>query len=1825
MSGEHDNNGREVVDAVQSNGDAKISGFGFDSLESVRKKLLDLTGRNQLINYKHPKASCVRIIDELPDQIYEELQSGKIFTFIPVPEPTEQELIERGYLAWDDEGELKELKPFPSAERWAQYLGLHTQYELPISATDDSSKHNDLNIQTLMYATELETRLRSIRGKSESALDESGSNVLYVVLGFIEWYESRESELKRLAPLFTLPVKLERARLDEGQGVYRYTVSLKDDGLLTNVTLREKLSNDFDLVLPEIDDDSKPEDYFEAVAKSLLKHEPRWRIHRMATLAILNFTKQVMYEDLDPDNWPNHRRIEDHPIIKQFFSSTANPEPSEGGFIQEYPIDQIDQVHEHFPIIFEADSSQHSALIDAAKGENLVIEGPPGSGKSQTITNLIAACIANGQRVLFVAEKMAALEVVKHRLDRAGLGDFCLELHSHKTQKQRLLEDLNNRLNKQNKYPDPAEIDADIARFEDLKEKLNRYVSEINAIWKQTGHTIHDIFHRATRYREALKLNPESFFIEGVDGETLTPVRRRELTDLAEMLKTIYLQVQEQSPGGQIANHFWYGINNADLLSHQQDELIASLNAWNSQLERLNKEIELLTEIIELPETLLERLDQISTFAQAGQNLPDLLGGEPFSLITSFKDKASEFERLLLQYESLHSALNQLCTQLTAGAVTSEKAPDAVLKRVSHLKALGALETLSLAELQFDFDAASEMREKANSLIEQLTRIQNGIPQNLQELAAPSINGFSELNQFVRLLSLLPSDLLQHRDPVYDAPEMDELLSQLTVKFTDLVPLHQELQAHFNLSILPDSSEIKQLANLLANSGYFSFLSKSWRQARNQCLALSSNIKPDKKLLFGLLPKLSIYKQGLENVDKLNQDNNALQGLYLGIDTPISRIVEMRAWYRAVRQEYGRGFDPRAKYAEAIFELPRDVFVAMASLANTSFTTSLNEILKVFKGLADHFGSHPAVQDRTISLIDAQSPWLNLQENIQKPLKILKQCIKQDSASLAECNEIAKKLSKFQQLKQQWQQSELIKFLSPKILPLEIAPGRFNEKALAIAKNYLAIVRCSEESEALFACLSKISRVEEYIGLRDSAVSIQAYVSEGETEYKQFSLLGKVNREEWIESSDGSLKKVIRRNANALDHKTWLNNWLEYLRLRRKLTNQGMSRILSAVEDGQVSNSIILDVVNLVLMHQLSNEVLNENPFLAEFSGLEQMAIRDRFRDYDRRLLALQRQKIAFKAARGEPPAGNASGRVGTYSDVALLRHEAGKKKGHIAVRRLIERAGNAIQVLKPCFMMSPMSVAQYLKPGNFEFDIVVMDEASQIRPEDALGSIARGRSLVVVGDPKQLPPTSFFDKITIDDLDDDSVALEETESILESSIPMFRTRRLRWHYRSRHESLIAFSNLHYYNSDLVIFPSPFAAGQEFGVHYHKIKRGRFSRGKNVEEARAIAFAAMQHLLQNPQESLGLVAMNAAQSLEIEMHVEQLVKESPQIKEAYDSNLMSEDPLFIKNLENVQGDERDVIMISMTYGPDEVGGRVFQRFGPINKDVGWRRLNVLFTRSKKRMHIFSSMDSHDVLISGTSKKGVQSLRKFLEYCESGHLINAEVTERLAESDFEVAVKNALSEKGYECEPQLGVAGYYLDLAVKDLDYPGSYLLGIECDGATYHSAKSARDRDRLRQEILESLGWKIHRIWSTDWFKNPAAQLQPILNELENITQNRSLNNVDESDVTPVEKVETDKSTELKDEVDQQGDGENRSLHSILVAFDTDVIRPRFNQTNSKKRLLRPAMLEALINELPTSKEEFAFKIPGYLRSGTDTSEAKEFLDAVLKIIGNYG
>lgn len=513
----------------------------------------------------------------------------------------------------------------------------------------------------------------------------------------------------------------------------------------------------------------------------------------------------------------------------------------------------------------------------------------------------------------------------------------------------------------------------------------------------------------------------------------------------------------------------------------------------------------------------------------------------------------------------------------------------------------------------------------------------------------------------------------------------------------------------------------------------------------------------------------------------------------------------------------------------------------------------------------------------------------------------------------------------------------------------------------------------------------------------------------------------------------------------------------------------------------------LIAILDLSWYAGLVQSVYAQKPALQQFDRIKHEHQIARFKSLDLASLNHAQTSLAKQAWEGMP-------NINQPGEMAVLRAELNKKRRHIPIRQLIEKAGRAIQQIKPVFMMSPMSIANFLPPGKVEFDVVVFDEASQVKAVDAFGAILRGKQVVVVGDTRQMPPTDFFGRDV--EMDDEDGSTADIESILS----MFKAagsqeRYLRWHYRSRHESLIAVSNVEFYDSKLVVFPSAGQHPHATGISFDYLPEALYDRGRtrtNKGEAKAVAQAVMEHAIRTPDLSLGVAAFSVAQRDLIQVEIELLRRQVP-TAEAFFTAQGSE-PFFVKNLENIQGDERDKIFISIGYGRNE-SGRIAKEFGPVNREGGHRRLNVLITRAKLAMNVFCNFRADELELDSGAPIGVRALKNFLKYAETGELEVARETGKAVDSPFELEVLTALQDRNYQVEPQVGSAGYFIDLAIKDPEYPGRYVLAIECDGAAYHSSRSARDRDRLRQGVLEGLGWNFHRIWSTDWFRNPQQEI----------------------------------------------------------------------------------------------------------------------------------
>ena len=587
--------------------------------------------------------------------------------------------------------------------------------------------------------------------------------------------------------------------------------------------------------------------------------------------------------------------------------------------------------------------------------------------------------------------------------------------------------------------------------------------------------------------------------------------------------------------------------------------------------------------------------------------------------------------------------------------------------------------------------------------------------------------------------------------------------------------------------------------------------------------------------------------------------------------------------------------------------------------------------------------------------------------------------------------------------------------------------------------------------------------------------------------------------------ADGALERIAARLDGWSASKASLMPWCNWRASRAEAITLGLQGVVSSLEEGAVAFGELADHFEYSYRDWWLKGIVDRMPILSGFSSADHERKIREFREADERFQKLTEAYIAAVLG-GKVPSTTAA-TLAADSEMGTLRRELQRQRMHLPVRQLVQKLPTLLPRLKPCLLMSPLSVTQYLAAGHSQFDLVVFDEASQIPTWDAVGAIARGRQLVVVGDPKQLPPTSFFAKSGDGDgAAANSEEVEELESILDECLGAGMNRQsLAWHYRSRHESLITFSNHRYYESRLVTFPSP--ATQDTGVTFQRVA-GVYDRGgsrTNRAEAEAIVDAIERHFTsaECTGRSLGVVTFNQTQQVLIETLLDARRRERPEL----DKTLAKDtgEPLFIKNLENVQGDERDIILFSITYGPDQAG-RTSMNFGPLNGEGGHRRLNVAISRAREQVVVYSSLLPEQIDVSKTSAQGVRDLKHYLDFALRGTRAIAEQslpTGLEPESPFELSVLRVLRDKGWVVHPQVGCSGYRIDLAVVDPGAPGRYLVGIECDGRSYHSGATARDRDRLRQLVLEGLGWRIHRIWSTDWWLDAAGETARIVEKLE--------------------------------------------------------------------------------------------------------------------------
>jgi very-short-patch-repair endonuclease len=1631
-----------------------------EELERFRERLLDLTTNNRLLNYRKSRRRTLQIVRELPDEIYDRLVTrGRAFRFLPKKDDTRKEPIQPDIIPAQEQ---------PEAD-----------YELPQSNGDEeaNARYRDNRLETDLEPDRLELVLKTIRRHARSAIEETGVNFLYLALGLLEWNEPRSNSTDCCqAPLLLIPIRVERI-FDNRSGRYEYEITHNGEEVQDNLCLRKKLELDFGMSLERFRDEMTPEMYLEAIGNRISQRDG-WTVRREALIGFFSFRKLLMYEDLDPAHWGEG--LEANTILRSVFEG-CQLDSGSPLFGVDYDIDE-DETAQRILLVDNADSSQHSALCDIAKGRSLVIEGPPGTGKSQTITNAIAWALSQEKTVLFVSEKLAALDVVRRKLERLGLSDFCLELHSDAASPARVIEQLRNRLNKT--YCEPDELERIGSALESRKAQLIEYLEACSGEHGPFGEALRDVFWRCVELRSR-GIRP----LRRVTMETGITSEQYERRKAA--LEELALHAAEIGPP---CDHPWRWFWCPTIRSADIQEIIELVSAMAKCSDRLKEKAETLQTLVNA--NMQEWIQTCLRLGTGGLRALEGAGGrlrgdmcrlglrdEPRAIIREVVERVKGYKHALGQVES--------CLVVPLMEAVEDSGALLSLKESRVVRCGGAIRIEELPSARSALSSLATILGKTISHAKYLEEAGYGKIRTLQHLHAaierytlihsPAISSASQLSP--------EHFLLEAERNFVRAKKLREGLAQRQC----------ELNEVFALIDVPSRKEVDEVRVALRQfiPVWLPALRAGYRQAKRRLMAFGG-LKLPRKLIpvVGRLTELSEYLRDREKFANDGPLTRSLGPLFQGMDTNWERLSNTIRWAKTAKRL-------GISYEEAASELrERDTSTDLMD------PILLQEACETLKTEREGPAAQVLFANSTFLTDDAPlNQWLleveeaiDILENLQR---------RSQSWRHGPDDTIASLLMWAHALDDVWREGKAIdNHTAASQLLGEYFSGTSTEvEALDRAVTWIECVESLALPEGALAWLVQDDPMARARELRSGIAALASVIGEWQGSLAQLAQFGEI-RGVTLQSTGAGHPGESGIWRRMVDERDALMPWANYCRAAVRAEDLGLQELSQAVTDGGLPADAAADCYELMVFEGVAEAAVASSPALRSFSrqGLER--VRESFRQLDSQLLELNRMEIASMASSLLPPEGNSTGRVGTYTELGLIYHEVRKQRRFCRIRSLIERAGESVQTLTPCFMMSPLSVAQFIPPRSVKFDLVLMDEASQIKPEDALGTLARAKQLVVVGDPKQLPPTSFFEKVAAVDVDEDQATIaDETESILEVAMKAFpNARRLRWHYRSKHQSLIAFSNDRFYEGDLVAFPSPGTDEGRLGVFFHHVPNGEFLSGCNPVEASEVAQAIVRHALANPSETLGVGTFNAKQRSLVEDELDRICTAEPEARHAVEQLSENLEGLFIKNLENLQGDERDVIFIAYTYGPDPQSGRVANRFGPITHSTGWRRLNVLITRARKRVEVFSSMMPSDILGGPEKSIGVNAMKDYLDYCQTGTLgERGSSSGREPESPFEVAVARAVRKIGLRAVPQVGVAGYFIDLGVLKPGRDDEFLLGVECDGASYHSAKSARDRDRLREEVIRSRGWEIHRVWSTDWFQNQPAEEQRLRERIQSL------------------------------------------------------------------------------------------------------------------------
>lgn len=1543
-------------------------------------------------------------------------------------------------------------------------------------------------IETDCPVLDLQRRLRNLQRRDREWEQEQGINVLHLALGQLEWED--EEGVAAVSPLLLLPCDLERRSPAEP---FRL---LGDDDLVANSTLTYKLAT-LGIELPEFDpaasaDSQAPIDRYLGQVRNAIAAKPAWQVTGALALGAFAFTKLAMYEDL--------RRMALRggysDLIKALAGSAAAANRSGGdartipaaGELKGGGLDELIAT-EHSVTVLPTDHSQLAAIEDARRGINMVIHGPPGTGKSQTIANLIAGLIADHKSVLFVSEKKAALDVVKSKLEDCHLGPFCLELHGDRSRKRNVYAQLAESLQVDRDWG------AEAPGFETLARErnyLNKVVRSLHARRTPLGISVYQVHGRYAQVRSSRQ----------IEFDSVPHADELSLAWLDETLQAAERLSRRESEFADHGSSRWLGLRRdlnrldmTDRLRRAMDAALAAVDRIRAVACEAAEALE--EEPAEKPgdlDPLVRRLRLLQRPVLAPDHWFDADAQQRLRRAAGRGREAQQ--RRLGQAAALGELLRPPFADLDFAAMASAAAPTPAVGAAGEAVLGPDWEACVLG----DPDGALARLAELAELLAQAAAAARDVARGLARPAPLSLAECGPMAELAVRLSAagpFPGQWLE-------SGPLESLRATLAESLRVKSELDREsalLAADFDEGLIE-----KVDADML---GRFRTEHRAWFGAARW---FRKAYEADEKTLRAFLRNRRIF-------------------LTLSFcETSVGRALEVgrlrRAWAESQRRLQDR-LGPAADEA-------RDPALLEARLATLSGL--LAGLEHSDPGTAAALLGPDRDADRLQALTLAAG---RMQTGLQHAAEIARNAgwppLSGEIARVRKnCDQIQRFVRSMGQACEQLFERRTAPFSSLADVMALCGRGRRYVELLGERRRALPELKrdlgafVGEEStdwDGVGEALDWVREVRGALGngrsgaelaaiagpdrdrgrcrrLADDLVAVRADYRRELKVLEELFELESANLS-WRGWEEAAFEPLVRWCSQIRDSAHEALDWYEYRESARRLNARLGPGSLEKIRAATAAAAEVPGIVERSVLGSWLAQVYAQEPELERFNRIDYESARRRYQEIERAMPTAARARVRRRVLERYPATGPLSG----SGQLGVLSGELSKRRRQLPLRRLFARIPNLLQALKPCFLLSPRAVSQLLAAdpvaGNqTRFDVVVFDEASQVMPEDALPAIDRADQLIVVGDRKQLPPTRFFERVRDDAEEDDFDApdsLQGRESILDVMVGQLGSgldeRYLRVHYRSRCESLIGFSNHHFYAGRLLTFPNPNIA--ELGLRDEYLPEATYDSGgtrTNRGEADRVVDLAFAMLLDPARSgSIGIVALSRAQADLIDQLIELRRLRHRELDPHFDHR--GQEPLFVKNVETVQGDERDHIILSIGYGPT-VTGQVPNRFGPINTEGGERRLNVAISRARHTMTVVHSLLPHHIR---SQSPGARLLRGFLEYVANPRTAFAAAVTGTGEpeSPFEEAVLAALRSRGYQVDSQVGVSGYRIDLAIRSADGSG-YDLAVECDGASYHSSPAARDRDWLRQQVLEGLGWDVHRIWSTSWIRDPEAELRAL-------------------------------------------------------------------------------------------------------------------------------